>query len=333
MGQLARVKEVGFLAAVLVSLFTVVGSAAAADKVTLRLDWSALGYHGPFYLAQDRGYYKEANLDVEINEGKGSNTNVQLVGRGQDTFVFADAAAAAKSASIGLPVKVIMGVFRRGMAGVVIPKGAMQTPADLKGKSIAVTVGDGPYQMFPGFLRANNIPIDTVKTQSVDAGAKLRLGAERKVDGTVTYVPVSAVVMEGMTGVEFTGFLFSDSGINVPSLGIVANTKTLETQPDLVRRFLAATVRGWADARRDPQAAFAAQAKSLPQIKNQEALFLKTFQATFDYFDTKNTVGKPFGWQSPDDWKVAAEILEKYMEAKPGTAPALYYTNDFLPKQ
>ena len=80
-------------------------------------------------------------------------------------------------------------------------------------------------------------------------------------------------------------------------------------------------------------AAFAAQAKSLPQIKNQEALFLKTFQSTFDYFDTKNTVGKPFGWQSPDDWKVAAEILEKYMEAKPGTAPATYYTNDFLPKQ
>jgi NitT/TauT family transport system substrate-binding protein len=283
-------------------------------------------------VTHERGFYKDANLDVEINEGKGSNTNVQLIGRGQDTFVFADAAAAAKYASLGLPVKVVMGVYRRGMAGVVILKGSMQTPADLKGKSVAFTPGDGPSQMFAGFLRANNIPADAIKMQSVDSAGKLRLGAERKVDGTITYVPAGTVIMEGLSGLEFTGFLFSDSGVNVPSLSIVANTKTLETQPDIVRRFLAATIKGYAEARKDPQGAVAVQAKYLPQIKGQEANFVKTFQRTLDFFDTPNTVGKPFGWQSPDDWKVAAEILEKYMEAKPGTAPAVYYTNDFLPK-
>ena len=305
----------------------------AADKVTLRLDWSALGYHSPFYLALDRGYYKEANLEVEINEGKGSNTNVQLVGRGTDTFVFADAAAAAKSASIGLPVKVVMGIYRRGMAGIVYPKGAMSSPADLKGKTLSVTVGDGPYQMLPGYLRASNIPADAVKMQNVDAGSKLRMAAEKRVDGTVTYVPISTVVIEGMTGGEWTGFLFSDAGVNVPSLSIVANTKTIETQPDMVKRFLAATARGWKDAQRDPAAAVATMVKYLPQVKGQEANFQKTFQRTFEYFDTKNTAGKPFGWQSPEDWKAAAEILEKYMEAKPGTAPTTYYPNDFVPAQ
>ena len=322
-----------FGAGILIALLLPVsGSGAAPDKVTLRLDWSALGYHAPFYVALDRGYYKQAGLDVEINEGKGSNTNVQLVGRGQDTFVFADAAAAAKSASIGLPVKVIMGIYRRGMAGIVFQKGAMKSPADLKGKTLAVTVGDGPYQMLAGYLRANNLDPESVKTQNVDAGSKLRIAAEGRVDGTATYVPASAVVMEGISGKEFTGFLYADSGLNVPSLGIVANTRTLETQPDVVRRFLAATVRGWEDGRRDPEGAVATQAKYLPQIKGQEAVFVKTFRRTFDYFDTKNTAGKPFGWQSPEDWKLAAGIIEKYMEAKPGTEPTLYYTNDFLPK-
>jgi NitT/TauT family transport system substrate-binding protein len=76
----------------------------------------------------------------------------------------------------------------------------------------------------------------------------------------------------------------------------------------------------------------AIQARYLPQIKGQEAVFVKTFQRTLDYIDTKNTAGKPFGWQSPDDWKLAAEIVEKYMEAKPGTPPTTYYTNDFLPR-
>lgn len=306
---------------------------SAADKVTLRLDWSALGYHAPFSVALERGYFKESNLDVEINEGKGSNTNVQLVGRGADTFVFADAAAAAKGASLGLPVRVVMGIYRRSMAGVVFQKGAMQTPADLKGKALSVTVGDGPYQMLPGFLRANNIPMDSVKLQSVDAGAKLRIAADKKVDGTVTYVPISAAVIEGMVGGEWTGFLFSDSGVNVPSLGLVANSRTIETQPDMVRRFVAAVVRGYADARRDPAAATAIHAKHLPQIKGQEASFTRTFQRTFDYFDTSNTAGKPFGWQSPEDWKQAAEIMEKYMDVKAGTPATTYYTNDFLPSK
>jgi NitT/TauT family transport system substrate-binding protein len=329
MVSMIRTFGVGILIALLLPM---AGSGAAPDKVTLRLDWSALGYHAPFYVALDRGYYKQAGLDVEINEGKGSNTNVQLVGRGQDTFVFADAAAAAKSASIGLPVKVIMGIYRRGMAGIVFQKGAMKSPADLKGKTLAVSVGDGPYQMLAGYLRANNLDPESVKTQNVDAGSKLRIAAEGRVDGTATYVPASAVVMEGISGKEFTGFLYADSGLNVPSLGIVANTRTLETQPDVVRRFLAATVRGWEDGRRDPEGAVATQAKYLPQIKGQEAVFVKTFRRTFDYVDTKNTVGKPFGWQSPEDWKLAAGIIEKYMEAKPGTEPTIYYTNEFLPK-
>jgi NitT/TauT family transport system substrate-binding protein len=327
-----KLKTSAVLSLLVAVSLSIVGSGAAADKVTLRLDWSALGYHSPFYLAQERGYYRQAGLEVEINEGKGSNTNVQLVGRGQDTFVFADAAAAAKSASIGLPVKVIMGVFRRGMAGIVFPKGAMSTPADLKGKTLAVTVGDGPYQLLGGYLRANNLAPDAVKMQNVDAGAKLRIAAEGRADGTATYVPASTVVMEGISGKEFTGFLFADSGLNVPSLGIVANNRTLETQPDVVRRFLAATIRGWEEGRRDPQGAVAIQARYLPQIKGQEAVFVKTFQRTLDYIDTKNTAGKPFGWQSPDDWKLAAEIVEKYMEAKPGTPPTTYYTNDFLPR-
>jgi NitT/TauT family transport system substrate-binding protein len=330
--KFAQLQKCALFAAILVCLIAAAGTVAAADKVTLRLDWSAVGYHAPFYVTHERGFYKDANLDVEINEGKGSNTNVQLVGRGADTFVFADAAAAAKAASLGLPVKVVMGIYRRGMAGVVIPKGSMQTPADLKGKSLGFTPGDGPSQMFAGFMRANNLPIDTVKMQAVDSAAKLRLGADRKVDGTITYVPAATVIMEGLSGVEFTGFLFSDSGVNVPSLSIVANTKTLETQPDVVRRFVAATIRGYAEARKDPQGAVATQAKYLPQIKGQQTNFVKTFQRTLDFFDTPNTAGKPFGWQSPEDWKAAAEILEKYMEAKAGTAPTVYYTNEFLPK-
>jgi len=95
--------------------------AMAVDKVTLRLDWSTIGYHSPFYLAAERGYYKDAGLDVDIQEGKGSGNTVQLIGNGADTFGYADAAVAAKSASQGVPVKVVMGIIRKSPASIAYP--------------------------------------------------------------------------------------------------------------------------------------------------------------------------------------------------------------------
>jgi NitT/TauT family transport system substrate-binding protein len=62
------------------------GTAIAApgpDKVTLRLDWTTLGYHAPFFLGVARGFYADAGLDVAVLEGKGSSTVINLVGNGR----------------------------------------------------------------------------------------------------------------------------------------------------------------------------------------------------------------------------------------------------------
>ena len=72
--------------------------ARADDQVSLRLDWVPVGFHAPFFLALDRGYYKAEKLDVTIGDGKGSANTVQLIGSGADTFGWADSAVAAMAA-------------------------------------------------------------------------------------------------------------------------------------------------------------------------------------------------------------------------------------------
>jgi NitT/TauT family transport system substrate-binding protein len=92
--------------AVLVACFQLVGmftlastpapAAEALQKATLRLDWTALGYHAPFYLGVARHYYQDAGLDLTILEGKGSPAVASLVGNGSDDFGFADASTVAQ---------------------------------------------------------------------------------------------------------------------------------------------------------------------------------------------------------------------------------------------
>src|SRR3954451_13283534 len=88
-------------------------SARAADvePVSLRLDWSVISYHMPFYLGIKRGFYRDVGLDLSVQEGKGSSGTVQLVGNGADTFGFADGAVVAKAIGTGIPIKMVMGIL------------------------------------------------------------------------------------------------------------------------------------------------------------------------------------------------------------------------------
>src|SRR5579884_3357363 len=72
-------------------------AAPRLETVSVLLDWFPDGYHSPFYVAREKGYYREAGLEVEIHEGKGSGNVAQLVGTKNATFGFAEGAAVAKA--------------------------------------------------------------------------------------------------------------------------------------------------------------------------------------------------------------------------------------------
>src|ERR1700740_2927041 len=77
-------------------------AAQSLQKATLRLDWTALGYHAPFYLGVAKGYYRDAGIDLAVQEGKGSPTTATLVGNGSVDFGFADSTTVTLLISQGL---------------------------------------------------------------------------------------------------------------------------------------------------------------------------------------------------------------------------------------
>src|SRR4051812_4850487 len=104
--HMKRSTILGLLAATLLTA----APAAAQDKVTFRLNWIAYGFHTPFYLGVERGYYKDEGIDLTIGEGQGSVRAVQTVGAKGDTFGLADGGSVVAGVTKGAPVRAVMAV-------------------------------------------------------------------------------------------------------------------------------------------------------------------------------------------------------------------------------
>ncbi len=180
-------------------------AAEALQKATLRLDWTALGYHAPFYLGVARRYYQDAGLDLAILEGKGSPAVASLVGNGSDDFGFADASTVAQLISQGLPEKVVMGIFQKSTLALYFPADrGIKSPADIRGKRIIVCPTDGMARYLPAFLKASGMTISDVKVSTVDCSIKYSYLAQGNGDLVGSYGTAGGSLLRAV-GIENFG--------------------------------------------------------------------------------------------------------------------------------
>ena len=316
--------------------FLALGSVTASSAevaATLRMDWLPISYHAPFYLAKEKGYYSDAGINLAIEDGKGSGATIQLISTDRDTFGLADASIVAKSIAQGIPVKLVMGIFRRSAVAIVFPgQSSISKPLDLKGKKLATCPGDAPAILLPAYLKAVGLSERDVEMVNVDCGSKYTVVARGLADATLGFGPYGPT-MFGAAGIKDVRELdYADAGLTIPSHGLIASLNLISTNPDLVRRFVAATSRGWKEARQNPDAAITAMVQAVPLMKGKEEVLKTEFQAYLKFLDTPATQGRPFGWQSEEDWKKAEEILVQYMSIKQQPSVASYFTNDFIPQ-
>src|SRR5438046_8898867 len=132
-------------------------AAQTKDKVVLLLNWYTYSEHAPFFLGQERGYFDQEGIDLDIQEGRGSGVTVQAVAAGTATFGYADVPTMIKAASKGAPVTAV------GVALQTSPMSVMgfadkniRKPEDIKGKTVAVTPGESMSQIWPLFLKKTN---------------------------------------------------------------------------------------------------------------------------------------------------------------------------------
>jgi NitT/TauT family transport system substrate-binding protein len=262
------------LAAPMVSMpmVSVPARAQARTRVKLVLNWRYQGPQGMFFLAEDRGYFREAGLEVAIDQGEGSAAAVTKVATGAYDIGFGDinaAIALAATRPAEAPLGVMMLYNRPPFCIAVRADGPIRTPKDLEGRTIGGPANDGALRLFPAFARLAGIDASKVAVTNMQPQLREQMLNRGQVDGVFGFINTirfSARLIGTDADTAYRWIAFGDYGMDLYSNCIVVSRALARDNPAAVRGFLAALTRGLADMLREPDAAVAAVAKREPLI-------------------------------------------------------------------
>ena len=262
--------------ALALGLAVVAGSLAAAHadtKIRLVLNWKYEGPQGMFFLAQDRGYFKQEGLDVTFDQGNGSGAAVPQVANGAYDMGFGDINAlielAAKKPD-DAPVGVYMIYNRPPFTVAVKTESPIQSPADFPGHKLGGSANDGALKLFPALCATAKIDCSKVDIVNMQPNLREQMLMQGQVDAVFGYVNTIrfSAKLTGIDPDKQLRFIKYDAyGMDLYSNGIIVSRKFVKEHPEAVRGFLKAINHSIKDAIADPQAAIDAVVAREPLIK------------------------------------------------------------------
>jgi NitT/TauT family transport system substrate-binding protein len=328
---LNRIKAMlGFVLGAVLCTSAGVASAQQPQKIAIRLDWTPWGVHAPFHLAQQKGWFKQAGLDVELEDGNGSVTTVQIVGSGSSFDVgHASLAPMMIARDKGLPVKAIAAFARKSDVGLLVPKGSgMNSPKALKGKKLVFTAGSLEAPFLDAFLKAGGLSRDQVELLNVEASAKTATYLTGRADGVFSSVPFVLPLVQATKPTE--AVLFADYGLQFPSFGLFATEAKIKEKGEALRKFSSVVSGAWTYIYNGGQdEAVKAIIAGRPNAKLDPKALRGQIDELEAFFRTPATQGHPVGLMADTDWAAAVKTLSDNKVIKPGKTVD-YYTNALL---
>jgi NitT/TauT family transport system substrate-binding protein len=313
---------------------TALGSPAIAQqpaKLTARVDFLPWGMHAGLHLGVVKGWFKDAGLDVDVSDGRGSGLTLQQVASGDVDIGWVQLGVMAVARGKGMPVTSIAGLVRRADLGALVPKdGGMTKVKDLEGKKVAYTAGSSWGSLVDPFLTAGGTSRDKVDLVNVDQSALLSVYMSGTVDATLTTYPFAKPTADRQR--PSRGILLADVGLSLPSYGLVVTNRTFDSRQDDLKRFVPVVTRAWKyiyDGKIDE--GVEAILKQRPNERLDPDILRGQIVEYQPFFVTAATAGKPFGWQAEEDWKGTIDVLEKTNSIPAGSKPSDYYTNKLIP--
>lgn len=252
------------IATVLAACLAAAPVARAADTVTFGLDWVAEPEYGGYYEALATGIYKKYGLDVTIQEGGPEINNAQLLVAGRLTFdITSNAFLALNFVQEDIPYVAVAAGFQKDPDALIAHPGTAEDNfAELAGKPIAVSSDTRASWWL--YLKAKYGYSDS---QLRSYGFSLTPFFTNPRDVQEAYVTDEPYLVHQALGKWPVVMMLSDSGFNGYASLVATSDKLVQTNPDLVQRFLDASILGWMDyLYGNPAPAFAAILKANPDM-------------------------------------------------------------------
>ena len=301
--------------------------AAVGEIVKIRLP---VGYipniqFAPLYVAMDKGYYREAGLDVTLDYSFETD-GVALVGANNLQFSVASGEQVVLARAQALPVTYVLCWYQQYPVGVVAStKEGIKTPADLKGKKIGIPgLYGASYIGFQALLEAgglkeSDVTLDSIGFNQVEA---LMAGQEQ---AAVIYVTNEPVQLES-NGFGVDVLRVADY-LQLVGNGLITNETTLKQNPDLVRRMTAATLKGMQAALDNPDEAYEISKKYIEGLDQSDPVVQKKILAlSMDLWKAPQ-----LGYSDEKAWNNMQQLLLKMGLIQQTEDLSKVYSNEFLP--
>jgi NitT/TauT family transport system substrate-binding protein len=303
-------------------------AAAAADTpVTFQLNWMAGGPNAGFAAAVAEGYYKDAGLDVTVVQGNGSGNTAQLVANGRAQLAYADAVAVMQLIAKGAPMKVVSTIYQSNPNAVMaLKKTGIKSVKDLAGKKVGVPSASSQTTMLPLLLKANNLKESEVNMIDMPVASMVPALLQGQVDAVLGSIDAYQIQAESQ-GAQLDVYRFADYGVPTVSTSIFASNDYLKNNPDVVKKFIAASLKGWSFALDHPDQAVKDLKKVFPEVN--EKLATAELAAITPLFCSGGA--KYIGKAEDALWTKSQELLSEVKLLPAGQDPKSYYSSDYLP--
>jgi NitT/TauT family transport system substrate-binding protein len=303
-------------------------TAGGLDPVTLSTEWVAQAEHGGFYQAIATGIYNDHGLDVTIKPGGPRVNNNLLLMLGAVDFIIGYAADAINSVATGIPKITVAAPFQKTPQVLIAhPNTGNDSLEDLRGKPILVSSA-GTVSYWP-FLKAKYGFTDEQR-RPYNFDLEPFLADENLIQqGYLTSEPFE---IERMGGVEPVILLLADSGYNPYTNTIEARTQLVETNPDLVQRFVDASIKGWYSYLDDPAPGNALIKQDNPAMTDEQIAYSVEKLKEYGIVVSGDAESLGIGAMTDEKWQ---EFFDSNVEAEVFNADINYrsaYTLQFVNK-
>ena len=304
-------------------------TAGPPKAVKLTLNFLAGGPQMGFMYAKKLGYYKDVGLDVTIEEGQGSGSTAQLIGTAKTDIGFADAPAIMSVRSKGGAIKIIAPILQtNGFAIMSLKESNLTKVKDLVGKKVAVQAGTAQTALLDAVFLANGMDKSQVNIVNIDPSALVGSLLQKQVDAILGGADFQGVQLADR-GTQINVLYYKDIGVPTVGLSLAANEDLIKKDPDMIAKFVAASLKGWDAARKDPKAGAQAILEQFPAAGTVEQ-FQK--QAEIDFKVLCGPGAKSLGLVPTENWAKTYDLLTKYQGLPTAQPITDYYTEQFLPK-
>ena len=295
-----RYRTVAFT--ILLAISSLCATARADDSVTLRLKWLNQAQFAGFYVAKEKGYYKSEGLDVNIQPGGPDFPAVQMVTGGNEQFGVTAADQILIARSKGVPVVALAVIYRRNPFVLFsLAKSGIKTPADYVGKKVGVKIGGNEELIYRAVLA--KAEIDKSKLTEIP----VKFDMTPLLTGTVDVWPgylINEVLAAKEKGFDVNIVYPVDYGVDLYADTLFTTEKMLKDKPDVVHKFVTATLAGWNSAIAAPEEAARITLKYGDKLTYDHELAMMKASIPLLKPDAK-----PVGYMDEAGWSAAQKLL------------------------